>query len=432
MNQTWYIYIQFMLEYIIGTSLFLTNMPRRSRFPLHLARSLLGLSLFNTLVGAAVWLCLRFCGLESMPYRLLMIAKSIVSFLLMWLAVYDCFELSRHASCVCAIAGYAVQHLVNRINAFFTTGLENTEPLWFVFCRYFFILLVCCFLLWYFFARVKVTAAAAELNTHSILVIAGFLLAALVVVNSMVSPLLRTSLDFWARLGITLYAVISSMAVLLILYGQFEHREFERLRELEKAEFAAKKELMELVNIKYHDLSHRLKEYNGQIPAAEMREVQNLVEAYAYHIPTGSEVLDTILAEISMRCAGGGIRLSCMVDGEKLAFLSETDTYALFHNILDNAIEAVSMLPADERQIDLAVRVSRGQVIIHQENRFLGCLTFQNGLPVTTHRDTRFHGYGTRSIDRVVRRYGGTLSIRTDDQLYRLNIIFPDKGSETE
>lgn len=103
-----------------------------------------------------------------------------------------------------------------------------------------------------------------------------------------------------------------------------------------------------------------------------------------------------------------------------------SDVYSLFGNAIDNAIEAVSKVDKREkRTVSLMVRESRGMVYIGLENGYTGTIEFEDGLPVTTKQDKRFHGFGTKSIRNVVEKYGGTMVINASDNIFRLNILLP-------
>ena len=54
-----------------------------------------------------------------------------------------------------------------------------------------------------------------------------------------------------------------------------------------------------------------------------------------------NEALDLVLTEKSILCTEYRIKLSTMVDGSMLNFMKTTDVYALFGNLMDNAIESV-------------------------------------------------------------------------------------------
>ena len=58
---------------------------------------------------------------------------------------------------------------------------------------------------------------------------------------------------------------------------------------------------------------------------------------------------------------------------EKLSFTRENDVYALFGNILDNAIEASEKRKQDEeRAVSISTISKEGFIRIHEENFFDG------------------------------------------------------------
>ena len=106
--------------------------------------------------------------------------------------------------------------------------------------------------------------------------------------------------------------------------------------------------------------------------------------------------------------------------------MEDADVYALFGNILDNAMEAVERLDEpDKRLISLTVRAQDHFLIVSQENYYDGVLELDHGLPVTTKADKRFHGFGMQSIKMLTEKYGGDLRLQTSGGIYRLSILFP-------
>ena len=125
-------------------------------------------------------------------------------------------------------------------------------------------------------------------------------------------------------------------------------------------------------------------------------------------------------------CQEHEIKLTCVGDGEKLSVLDTMDIYALFGNALDNAIESVMGETQRERRI-VSFRIgSRGDFIsIHFENYLGHPVKLSKGLPVTTKADRQYHGFGMLSIRHIVQKYNGSMSVRTDDNLFRLDILIP-------
>ena len=88
-----------------------------------------------------------------------------------------------------------------------------------------------------------------------------------------------------------------------------------------------------------------------------------------------------------------------VADGAALDFMDVMDISNLFGNALDNAIEGTAKVADPERRlIHLSVARQKGFAAIRIENCYDGELQFENGLPVTTKADGRYHGFGVKSI----------------------------------
>ena len=114
-----------------------------------------------------------------------------------------------------------------------------------------------------------------------------------------------------------------------------------------------------------------------------------------------------------------------MADGEKLNFMDGSDLYCLFGNIIDNALDAVKSIENQNlRIINLMVKSQGDMVIIQEDNYFHGSLTFRDGLPLTTKKNTDYHGFGMRSIRMIVQKYEGQLTTYANGDIFHLNILF--------
>jgi sensor histidine kinase regulating citrate/malate metabolism len=148
------------------------------------------------------------------------------------------------------------------------------------------------------------------------------------------------------------------------------------------------------------------------------------VDIYALLYRTGLEPLDVVLTEKSFQCESRQIQMNCFVDGKLIAFMEENDIYSLFGNALSNAIESLEKVAVEKRYISVRISQHKNLVIIHIENYFDGELQFKDFLPVTQ-RDTRFHGYGMKSVERIVLKYGGELSVLSENNTFNLDIVIP-------
>lgn len=188
-------------------------------------------------------------------------------------------------------------------------------------------------------------------------------------------------------------------------------------------------ENIELINRKCHDLKHQIHALRHISSEEErndyIKQVEKAVLFYESAVKTGNETLDLILMEKQLYCKEHGITLTSICDGSKLGFLSTTDLYALFGNALENAIESVSGEAPENRIISFRSAARGGFLSIHFENYLGHALNMRDGLPLTTKDDESYHGFGMLSIRHIVEKYGGTMSIRTDQQRFRMDILLP-------
>lgn len=106
--------------------------------------------------------------------------------------------------------------------------------------------------------------------------------------------------------------------------------------------------------------------------------------------------------------------------------MKEEDIYSLFGNALDNAIEGVEKTrQPDKKVIELIVRRAGDMCSVHVENYFSGDLEYAEGLPITTHGDKNVHGFGMKSMRMNAEKYGGTMHVYTEEDVFYLDILFP-------
>ncbi len=200
---------------------------------------------------------------------------------------------------------------------------------------------------------------------------------------------------------------------------------------MQYANYRLSQESVELVNRKYHDLKHQIALLRSGI-GTELKldcldQMEQEIHAYEALSQTGNKVLDTILTSKSVYCQNHGIQLTCVVDGHALDFMGVVDLSSLFGNALDNAIEAVGSIPnAEQRLIHLSVSRQKGFLRIRLENRCAEDLVVGGAFPRTTKGDSRFHGYGLKSIQAIAEKYGGSVTVQAAGGWFELRILIPN------
>lgn len=231
----------------------------------------------------------------------------------------------------------------------------------------------------------------------------------------------------------SLYAITCCVLALFIQFFLYCFVQFKsdyllqkRIREEERQQYELSREKDELINIKCHDLKHKLQMLETRLPKAEMESMREIIDARDSTYHTGLDVLDTILNEKSLRCRSRGIALTYMGPGEELGFLDDMDLYSMFGNILENAITAADRFQEkDKRAISMTIERKGNFVLLNAINYLPESLEFADGLPQTTKTGEKgYHGYGLKSIREIARHYHGDVSISTAGGFFRLSVYF--------
>lgn len=235
---------------------------------------------------------------------------------------------------------------------------------------------------------------------------------------------------------------LSGMVVLYAYHIQVKEMQMRlekdalrNIMEMQYKNYQLSRESIDVVNQKYHDLKHQINLLRSQADTGKSREyldqMEHEIKVYETQNKTGNQILDAVLTNKSMVCQKREIELKVIMEGQSLSFMEDMDISALFGNMLDNAIESVSRQKEKEKRL-IWLYVSREKqfVRIRTENYCDEKIQFRNGMPVTTKKDKRLHGYGMKSICATVEKYGGSTVACQKDNWFELKILIPVSGKQ--
>ncbi len=182
---------------------------------------------------------------------------------------------------------------------------------------------------------------------------------------------------------------------------------------------------------KCHDLKHQIKlirSAEGKMQFDQyIDHLEESINEYNTVVETGNKSLDIVLTEKNIICQSKGIKFSYILDGTIFNFLSEMDIYALFGNIMDNAIESIDHISNREcSYITMKAARQNGLVILFTENYFENELKYKQGKLITNKKEKQLHGFGLRSISAIAKKYGGLLSIQAENQVFKLTVTLAE------
>ena len=418
----------FMLRLLIAEFLYARTLPKRKSFWLRYVAVVLVLSVIAWFYPAS-W----FIGFPQNPLSfLLLFALTICGMLI-------CFDCSVWNVLFACIAGYLSEHFATQVDYILqdlTESLPASSNLQMIVCTVIASALTFA-AFWLLFARRVHKGEHPNVDNKRLILLVGTALLICIGVSSVALEAQKTlSADVNRTLVGTqrIYAMITTLVMLMLLFGFLEHKQLEtdvtvlaHLLHQERAQYEMSKENIERINIKCHDLKHQIAALRTNASEEAIREIENAVLIYDSTVKTGNDALDVILTEKSLYCQASGIRMTCMVESEKLGFFDTADLYALFGNLIDNAIEAVSRIEDEAmRDLTLLVRQERNFIVIETENYYMGTLTFVDGVPATTKTvETGYHGFGMKSIRLLSEKYGGTMVLDTADGIFRVKVVLP-------
>ncbi len=409
----------FALQLMLGEGLFLYGAPRRKWFILRLLISITLMSLSScfyphpTEFAYEIWfLIIRFVSL----------------FMLSVLLAWCCFDISFSAALSLCGAGYATQHIAYQTaNIFYQTNwIQNPDwghlimesiVLPFIYVGIFFL-----------FAR------PAKHDHHYSHLDFRFDLIALFILLICVglSRLTRMSSDSSVIISSGLYAITCCMSALVIQFYlrkalalAQEKKAIENLWDKDKKHYEISKKTMEILNIKAHDLKHKLFSLNSHLPQEEIDSMKKVIDEYDSHLKTGNDALDVLLNEKNTVCLAKKISFTILGDGKLLSFMKKMDIYSLLGNALDNAIEAVTPIQEKEKKVISMNIESKGEMIfITVRNYTINNLSLIDGLPQTTKDfEDGFHGFGLKSIRFIANKYNGDIQFHQKDDVFTLTIF---------
>lgn len=405
-------------------ALFFCGYPRRTHFAARLS-SLLVLS------AGALYVIRDLLELEKLPVFL----YYLVEFGILMVLFHSCFQTSWEQALYGASAGRAAQHLIYSVlnlvglrvaglstwqyNGGVWLALLGTVPLYLPFCL----------AVYFLFARKMDTSQYKKSDFRRQM----NLLSVVIVFICMGITRFAKDGAVWDEstyIAANLYA-ITCCSLCLIMQSKLctqarLAQEMETVRMLWKEDsnqLALRKDTIELINMKCHDIRHRLEDHHLHLTDREKEEMESLIRIYDQSYRTGNQTLDVLLTDQGLLCEKDHIQLSFLGDGACLQFLTETEVYSLFGNALSNAVRASRVLEEEKRQISVIIRSSGDIVSINVTNYYQGELRFEDGLPVTTQPDARdSHGYGMKSMRTIAQKHGGELTVKAGDGVFRLTV----------
>ena len=162
----------------------------------------------------------------------------------------------------------------------------------------------------------------------------------------------------------------------------------------------------------WHDISKYLRASQIDKSDEALQEVQQMLDSISQVVDVNNRVVSVILNEYfqTAKDAGVSIELDVMVPTE--LFVTAADLYVLLGNTLDNAIEACTELPKEQRRISLKLKKHNSMLYYEISNPY-----DEKHL----HRVRgNYHGFGLKNVAKCVEKYRGKLDVSKANGVFRV------------
>ena len=286
---------------------------------------------------------------------------------------------------------------------------------------------------YFFVARNFTKYRRSYLNKWDILVIVLISCFIIDIANVFISQHYQEDILEHAMMSIAQIIFCATFDAMIIVFLRIDEKKIdaniiEATSKAKVKQFELMENNLNYVNIKFHDLRkelRRLKEHKENLKDEDFTLLEHSLRLFDNEVDSGSDNIDALIQDKLIYCKSVGIDFTPLVDAKALDMMDESDVYFLLMNIIDNAIEAVEKCDKEEEKvISLMINKKQGTTVIEQTNYFKGELDFDNdGSLKTTKVDKRFHGFGTKSINYIVKKYNGRIHYGNSKNIFSLKIV---------
>lgn len=336
-----------------------------------------------------------------------------------------------HSAIVTAIMGISEIAVLGIISRFFPHFLLETDAglvFYTVFSKIFFFAVI--YLLIHLFKGKKLNQ---EQYGHSEILLMLIPVSSIFIIFTLLSigetSTFAPPIDFL----VTICAVFLLMVNLLVFginqYNQKKSQEYADLQLLLQKESDSVEyyEMMLAQNENQSILIHDIKKHLQSIKLLNEKHDSDKINAYIQQLTESSdlrgttnicdnEMLNAILCRYQRQCNDKHIHFHTDIRSGTVQYIYQHDLTSLFCNLLENAMESAENIPDSFIELTVQKKENSPFVIIILINSCQNTPVYnQEGVPVSHKSDNGRHGFGIKSIKKVVKQYHGNLQMYYDN-----------------
>ena len=236
---------------------------------------------------------------------------------------------------------------------------------------------------------------------------------------------LPSSLDWMVVVGAVFLLTANLLMFEINQYHQKKNMEFTEMQLLlqKEADSAQYYKMLNVQNENQRILIHDIKKHLQSIDMLNEQKEYDKISAYIRQLVLSSdlkessrlcdhEMLNSILCRYMQQCTDNHIAFHADIRSGTTDFIADNDLTSLFCNLLDNAVKAAEYIPESFIEISTNKKVKTPFTVLTVIN---SCRTdpfiTKNGSPTISIPHSHKHGFGLKSIRKIVAKYNGNMQI---------------------
>lgn len=172
--------------------------------------------------------------------------------------------------------------------------------------------------------------------------------------------------------------------------------------------------LLNIKDLSYDNENQKIIEYIDSI--YEGYEIKKLRQY------SNNKLLNLIISRYDQMCYENNIIFNIDIRNVDFSRFNDCDLTGLFGNLLDNSLEAAKN--SLKKQIDLVVdKRNEKYIIIELVNTSDNKPQKKGNVYISNKKNSNLHGFGLKSISRIIKRYDGYLNCEYNDELKTFKIV---------
>ena len=265
-------------------------------------------------------------------------------------------------------------------------------------------------------------------------------------ITVIIIPFVSIIIGYLTAVKLNIVSLICSVIILLInvdmfylydnLINLFSEKYENNIIEQQNKAYLNQLHLMQESQMKIRFLKHDMKNHiiNMQsLLSAEkydqlkdyLAETNDYIYSNNVIIDSGNETIDSVLNYKLAPLENNSVEKSYHVVLPEQILISSFDLNIVICNLIDNALEALSLLGEnDEKKITIDIVYKQGYIKILVGNSFDGIIHKDKR---TRKNDEINHGIGLKSVQNIAEKYGGILKTDVADNWFETSVIMYEK-----